>query len=133
MSHEAEGWLEIMDGLYAWLGEKTSDFDVEMELRILAQEVLLAMFGRDERVILTDFPYDDDSEEGQKAMSDVEREYGIGRVEFPDGSALVYWEAWVSLGIHASRLDGSDPCEPFLCIELMEGMGGYHLPMEALH
>ncbi|MYG65975.1 MAG: hypothetical protein F4206_04485 [Gammaproteobacteria bacterium] len=133
MTTEAEDWLERMGDLFLRLDEGTSDIDAQMEFRIQALDWLLVLFELDERVALTDFPCDEDSEGGRKIISAPGTEYGLGRVGFPDGFALVYWEAWLSPGIHASRPEGSDECEPFLCIELMADRHGFHLPGEALH
>ena len=47
-------------------------------------------------------------------ISDPTREYGIGRIEFYDGPALVYWEAWISLGIqHPGWMDRMNASRSF--------------------
>ena len=137
---EAEKWLDRIGDLCAPIWNNGEDPESKLELVEIVMGGLLLWFGRDERITIDQFPCDappsggeeegEDETDGEAPAPGIE--YGNSRVEFDDGSALVVFDIWIDLGVHASRLAGDDRYLPFLFIEPGDPEGR-PLPGERMH
>ena len=141
---EAERWLDRIGDLCAPIWNNGEDPESQLERLEILMGGLLLWFERHERITIDHFPRDappsgvqenkeEDEADGGTPVPGVE--FGKSRVEFADGSALVVFDFWIDLGVHASRLTGDGRYMPFLFVEPGE-LGepeGRPLPGERMH
>lgn len=148
MNTLAEQWLVEIQDFLSWMDGNGTDPHDRIDIMGTIAVNMLSLFEQDDRVTLTRFPHEGedvpvhgtDFPEIPKMRDILEipeemayRVYGRDRAQFADGSALLFRGAWVTRGIHASRLAGGNERRPFLFMERLKGMEGFHLPPETLH